>query len=106
MERRVRAENKRRGLRHLRRWGGNMKPRDVKFQGVPKGRGTNESGGVEVKCRWGRPASCLRGAGLALAWKYESKMLFSPEIPLIGLIFRGPFHFGVRGFFSGKGGEK
>jgi hypothetical protein len=22
------------------------------------------------------------------------------------MILRGPFHFGVRGFFSGKGGEK
>jgi hypothetical protein len=46
MERRVRAVNKRRESRHiLGGQGGNMDPRDMKFQGVSRGRGTNKSGG-------------------------------------------------------------
>jgi hypothetical protein len=46
MERRVRIENKKRELRHiLGGWGGNMNPIDMKFQGVPRGRGAKESRG-------------------------------------------------------------
>jgi hypothetical protein len=46
MERRVRTANKKRESRHiLGGRGGNMNPRDVKFQGVFRGRGANESGG-------------------------------------------------------------
>jgi hypothetical protein len=46
MERRVRTANKKRESRHiLGGQGGNMNPRDVKFQGVSRGRGANEGGG-------------------------------------------------------------
>jgi hypothetical protein len=45
MERRVRTENKKRELRHILGGRGNRNPRDVKFQGAPRGRGANESGG-------------------------------------------------------------
>jgi hypothetical protein len=41
--------------------------------------------GVKVKGRWDHSASCLQGAGLALAWKYESKMFVFLESLLIGL---------------------
>jgi hypothetical protein len=86
MERRVRTVNKKRESRHiLGGWGGNMNPRNVKFQGVFRGRGANEGRGVKAKGRWDHSASCLRVAGLALAWKYESKILVFLESLLIGL---------------------
>jgi hypothetical protein len=45
MERRVRTVNKKRESRHiLGGQGGNMNPKDVKFQGVFRGRGANEGG--------------------------------------------------------------
>jgi hypothetical protein len=46
MERRVRTANRKRESRHiLGGWGGNMNLRDVKFQGVSRGRGANEGRG-------------------------------------------------------------
>jgi hypothetical protein len=46
MERRVRTANKKRESRHiLGGQGGNMNLREMKFQGVSRGRGANESGG-------------------------------------------------------------
>jgi hypothetical protein len=46
MERRVRTVNKKRESRHiLGGRGGNMNPRDVKFQEVFRGRGANEGRG-------------------------------------------------------------
>jgi hypothetical protein len=46
MERRVRTENKKRESRHiLGGQGGNMNLRDLKFQGVSRGRGANEGRG-------------------------------------------------------------
>jgi hypothetical protein len=46
MEGRVRTKNEKRESRHiLGGQGGNMNPRDVKFQGVFRGRGANEGGG-------------------------------------------------------------
>jgi hypothetical protein len=81
----VRTANKRESRHILGGWGGNMNPRDVKFQGVFRGRGANEGGGVKAKSRWDQSASCLQGTGLALAWKYESKMLVFLESLLIRL---------------------
>jgi hypothetical protein len=46
MERRVRTKNKKRESRNiLGGQGANMDPRDVKFQGVSRGRSANEGGG-------------------------------------------------------------
>jgi hypothetical protein len=46
MEKRVRTASKKRESSHIvGGWGGNMGPRDVKFQGVSRGRGANEGRG-------------------------------------------------------------